>query len=242
MALSDIPIYVYPILFILLVVIVAVVGLLIGKRKYNQEYGTVQEKKMKEPKPPKEGKKLKRKEEDAPANFKDEFDTDEDYDGAIESLKAAPASKQRQEVVAGPIIVVDENKINEEEVIEWKPPTEEKKTVSEAASAANAPAAVTAASLAEPSEDEWNDEDLELFEARTYSFDEETQSGYISNKPPAAKEEKSAEAEETVYTFRERKEQSRNPADDEGVQIFETKDEEPEPAVQPKAKEEPKIS
>ncbi|WNY23130.1 hypothetical protein MmiHf6_04320 [Methanimicrococcus hongohii] len=245
MELSDIPIYVYPILFILLVIIVAVVSLFIGKRKFNKDNGIVKEKKVKEPKPPKEGKKLKRKEETAPASFKDEFDSDEDYDNAVESLKSAPAAKPKQKIVEGPVIVVDENKVNEEEVIEWKPPTEEKKAVNEAAAAATpasaapaaAAAAVAAAPLAEPSEDEWNDEDLELFEARAYSFDEETQSGYVSDKP-VAKDETPVEAPvETVYAFREKKEPTRNPEDDEGVQVFETKDEKPEPVV-PKAKEE----
>ncbi|MDL2260909.1 hypothetical protein LJC08_01490 [Methanimicrococcus sp. OttesenSCG-928-J09] len=283
MELSELPVYVYPIVFILLVIIVAVVSLLIGKRKYNQEHGIVKEKKVKAPKVKKEntGKKLKRAESaSTPSSFKDEFDTDDEYDNAVESLKTAPAAKPKQRVVEGPVIVVDEKKVNEEEIIEWKPPTEDKKVISEQKSAVNetdnsasaatastatastatassaAAAASTAATaapvaaaapLAEPSESNWDDEDLELFEARSYSFDEETQSGIVTDKSAAAavaaKEEKPAEVPpETMYAFREKKEPSRNPEDDEGVQIFETKDEKPEPAPKIVPKEEPKVS
>ncbi|MBZ3935948.1 hypothetical protein [Methanimicrococcus blatticola] len=248
--LAELPIYVYPILFILLVIIVAAVSLFIGKRKYNQDNGIVKEKKVKAPKEPKKsrektGKKLKRAEETAPASFTDEFDSDEDYDNAVESLRAAPISKPSQKVVDGPVIVVDENKVNPEEVIEWKPPTEDKKVI-EAAPDVNepVPAPVVVAPLDEPSESDWNDEDLELFEARAYSFDEETQSGYVSEKTPDKVDEKPIEAPaETVYAFREKKEPSRDPSEDEGVQVFETKDEKPEPVpVKPIAKEEPKVN
>ncbi len=251
--LADLPIYVYPIVFVLLVIIVAVVALLVGKRKYNQDNGIVKEKKVKAPKEPKKpkektGRKLRRAEETAPASFTDEFDSDEDYDSAVESLKTAPAAKPAQKVVNGPVIVVDENKVNQEEVIEWKPPTEEKKAVAEPVKPAAEPVVAAAPAVtappAEPSENDWNDEDLELFEARAYSFDEETQSGYISDKPKEVKEEKPSDASaEPVYAFRERKESTRDPADDEGVQIFETKDEKPEPAVsKPTAKDEPKVN
>ncbi|WP_316560055.1 hypothetical protein [Methanimicrococcus stummii] len=249
MELSDIPIYVYPILFILLVIIVAVVSLLIGKRKYNKDNGIVKEKKVKEPKQKKakEGKKLKRAEESAPAKFTDEFDSDEDYDNAVESLKSE-SGKPKQKV-DGPVIVVDENKVNEEEVIEWKPPSDDKAVVDAApesdasvtdTAAQNSAVAATAAAapLAAPSEENWDDDDLELFEARAYSFDEETQSGYVSGKPSDADAEPVIEAPvETPYAFRERKESSRDPADDEGVQVFENTDEKPEPAA-PKAKDE----
>lgn len=250
--LAELPVYVYPIVFVLLIIVVAVVALLVGKRKYNQDHGIVKEKKVKAPKEPKKpkektGKKLRRAEETAPASFTDEFDSDEDYDNAVESLKTAPAAKPAQKVVNGPVIVVDENKVNQEEVIEWKPPTEEKKTVAEPVKPTVEPvvaaAAVAAVPPAEPSESDWNDEDLELFEARAYSFDEETQSGYVSDKPKETKDEKPAEAPaETVYAFREKKEPSRDPSDDEGVQVFETKDEKPEPAAKPTAKDESKVN
>ncbi|MDV0445017.1 hypothetical protein MmiAt1_05710 [Methanimicrococcus sp. At1] len=275
MELADIPIYVYPILFILLVIIVAVVSLLVGKRKYNKDNGIVKEKKVKEPKQ-KTGKKLKRAEPETAARYTDEFDSDEDYDNAVESLKAKPAAKPKQEVVEGPVIVVDENKVNEEEVIEWKPPADDKKAVSEPTatesvpgesvqnsngeqvsdnassaadsensgnlSAAGTGAAVSAAAAVlpdEPSESDWNDEDLELFEARTYAFDEETQSGYMTDKTEAKDKKPEESPAESIYAFRERKEPSRNPADDEGVQIIE--EEKPEP-IKPTPKEAPKVS
>lgn len=280
MELPEIPFYVYPIVFILLVILVAVVSLLIGKRKYNKEHGIVKEKKVKAPREKKEkpAKKLKRAESAATASsFKDEFDSDEEYEDAVESLKTAPAAKPKQRVVEGPVIVVDEKKVNEEEVIEWKPPTEDKKSVAEpetvpvkeadpmnatastataasvtpdTASAASATPVFVAAPVppAEPSENNWNDDDLELFEARAYSFDEETQSGFMTDKTAAvaataAVEEKPAEVPpENIYAFREKKEPSRNPEDDEGVQIFETKDEKPEPAPKIAPKDEPKVS
>lgn len=251
--LADLPIYVYPIVFVLLIIIVAVVALLVGKRKYNQDNGIVKEKKVKAPKEPKKpkektGRKLRRAEETAPASFADEFDTDEDYDNAVASLKTAPAAKPSQKVVDGPVIVVDEKKVNPEEIIEWKPPAEDKKAVVEpvqpAADPVIAAAAAAPAPPAEPSESDWNDEDLELFEARAYAFDEETQSGYVSDKPKETKPEKPVEAPaETVYAFRERKEPTRDPSDDEGVQVFETKEEKPDPApAKPTAKDESKVS
>lgn len=244
MELTEIPIYVYPIVFVLLVIVVAAISLLFGKRKYNKENGIVKEKKVKTPRE-KTGKKLKRAESAASAasaaSFKDEFDTDDEYENAVESLKSEPAAKPKQNDVTGPVIVVDEKKVNEEEIIEWKPPTEEKKIISEPEPVVDttnefatpvAAAAVSAAIIppAEPAETDWDDEDLELFEARTYSFDEETQSGIVTDKAAAVKEEKPAEVPpESIYAFREKKEPSRDPADDEGVQIFETKDEKPMP-------------
>ncbi|MCL2549986.1 MAG: hypothetical protein FWE78_03500, partial [Methanimicrococcus sp.] len=84
-----------------------------------------------------------------------------------------------------------------------------------------------------PSENEWNDEDLELFEARSYAFDEETQSGYMKEK-----EQKTdcGEQADLAFVYRERREQNRDPADDEGVQVFETFEKEtppPAPAEEP---------
>ena len=226
----------YGFLFILLVVIVAVVCLLLGKRKYNQKHGIVKEKKVKELQKPDEGKKLKHKEDTASKN---ELDTDEDYDNAIESLRAASAAKSEADAAEDS----DENKVGEDEVIEWKPAVEER---SAAPAETEAPAAVVAAPLAEPSEDEWNDEDLELFEARAYSFDEETQSGYITDRTAAgtaaaaAHEEKPAEdSAESIYAFRERKGQTRDPEEDEGVQVFETREERLAQDAQLKAEDEP---
>jgi hypothetical protein len=264
--LSNIPpIVLYLIAFILLVIIVAVVSLLVGKRKYNKANGKTPEKKVKTAKP-KSGKKLRKTDppihiseeynngninENAAQNssFRDELDSDEDYDNAVASLKSASTEKTSQTVVSGPVIVVDEKKINEEQIIEWKPPTEEKKEIkSENVAAA---AAVTAAASAEtkdetpiivapvpaPSENDWNDDDLELFEARAYSFDEETQSGYVAgNAAPNAEETKEAEVDETIYAFRERK-STRDPSEDEGVQFLETVEEKPEKVSEPVAKE-----
>lgn len=248
MELSDIPIYVYPILFVVFVILIAVLGLFLGKRKYNQENGIVKEKKVKEPKPPKAGKKLKRADDAAAAaSYTDEFDSEDDYDNAVEALKSEQGGRSKAESEPE-FVAASKPKVQEEEIIEWKPPAEEKKTVAAAAApaassaagtdsvaeelrdgeitAAVAAAPIAAAVQEEPREGDWNDEDLELFEARAYSFDEETQSGYISDKPTAAKEEKQAEAPvENMSAFRERKEPSRNPSEDEGVQVFETKGE-----------------
>ena len=248
MELSEIPIYVYPIAFILIVILVAVVSLLVGKRKYNKMNGVAPVKKEKVSKP--KGKKLKKSDAAAPIHVpetyrndhKDELDSDEEYEKAVESLRAKPAGNPNSAVVAGPVIVVDEKKVNEEPIIEWKPPVEEKKEVTEiqpkavpVAAAVPTPAAVPA-----PQESDWNDDDLELFEARAYSFDEETQSGYTAEfvaDKPTAKEAPVEVADENIYAFRERK-QVRDPSDDEGVQFLETEEakpvSEPEPAVKEK--------
>jgi len=228
---------------ILLFIVVPIGAFLIGKQKYNALHGIVKEKKVKEKKAGKEKSdsdiKLSEKDAAAVAAFnknRDKETGDSDaYDKEVNTLKEE-ASRDKK-VIKGPIIVVNENgatnepadeptneAVKDEEVVEWKPPAEEKKCVAEteAASAAAIPE--------KPEGDEWNDEDLELFEARTYAFDEETQSGYMKDK----EEQKTAASEETdmPFIYRERREQMRDPADDEGVQVFETLEKD-QPAVEP---------
>ena len=239
----------YPILIVfgvLLLILLLIFGAFyIGKRKYNRKNGIVKETKMKERKTKEKKVKVKNKkssirlsEKDAAAaaafskSNSDEFENDDEYDEAVNTLKAESFKGKEKEVIQGPIIVVDENKAADE-VVEWKPPADDKIIVAEKEEAI----------AAEPSADGWNDEDLELFEARAYSFDEENQAGYIKEEKPAAREPEPPS--EPVPVFRERREQTHDPADDEGVQVFETF-EKPEPKTESKAepvvKEEPKIS
>ncbi|MDR2944519.1 MAG: hypothetical protein LBU81_05490 [Methanosarcinales archaeon] len=217
----------------------------------------------------KTGRKVKYADDAVPAGFTGDFSSEEEDDGEADFLKPSPAAKPSQKTVSGQAAAVGEKNAAPEKIIEWKPPAEDKKAVVEssqsapdsmiyaappaataspasAPSAAASPVAVSSAAApsavppSEPPESGWNDEDLELFEARAYSFDEETQSGYISDKPPEINAEKQTEvSENAVYPFRERKGPSRDPSEDEGVQVFETKDEKPESAsVKPVAKEE----
>ena len=239
----------YPVLIIvgvLLLFIVVIVGaFLVGKRKYNADHGIVKEKKVKEKKvkekkEKKAGKeksetdiKLSEKDAAAVAAFNksqgEGADDDEEYETEVKALKEEAARNKK--VIEGPIIIVDEKEPAEEEVIEWKPPAEEKKNAATAENMEQAAAVIPE----KPSGNEWDDEDLELFEARTYAFDEETQSGYMKEK----EQKTDSEEEDLSFVYRERREQTRNPADDEGVQVFETFEKE-EPAP-PKA-EEPKIN
>ena len=215
---------------ILLFIIVIAAAFILGKRKYNADHGIVKEKKVKEKKAgekkTKSAVKLSEKDAAAAAAFykSREADDDEEYEKAVSTLKEESAKNKKQEIIQGPVIVVDEKKtIPEEEVIEWKPPVEEKKTAAE-------PGVLIAAAPEKPAGDEWNDEDLELFEARTYAFDEETQSGYMKDETAEPPEPVEA-PEEPAFVYRERREKNYDPADDEGVQIIETeKKEEPTPA------------
>jgi len=230
----------YPVLIIvgviLLFIVVIVGAFLIGKRKYNADHGIVKEKKVKEKKTGEENPEtdIKFSEKDAAAiaafnkSRGEEINDDEKYEKEINTLKEETSKNKK--VIEGPIIIVDENETAaEEEVIEWKPPAEDVKNTAENEES-------TAAGVPEkPAGNEWNDEDLELFEARTYAFDEETQSGYMKEKERKTE----SEEEDLSFVYRERREQIRNPADDEGVQVFETFEKE-EPAP-PKA-EEPKIN
>lgn len=254
----------YPVLIVLgivfLFIIVIVGAFLVGKRKYNAANGVVKEKKVKEKKikEKKTGEKkskadIKLSEKDAAAiaafekSRKEENDDDREYEKAVNTLKNE--SLKNKQVIEGPVIVVNENKPKEkEEIIEWKPPAEEKEDTTEkdktaAYAATDAASKEQAAAIPEkPAGNEWNDEDLELFEARTYSFDEETQSGYMKK----VKEQKPADTEipaETSYVYRERREQIHDPANDEGVQVFETFEKnETAPTPAPAPAEEPKIS
>jgi len=229
----------YPVLIIvgvLLLFIVVIVGaFLVGKRKYNADHGIVKEKKVKE----KKGKdkkaetdvKLSEKDAAAVAAFnKSRGEGTEDNKESEKEVKPLKEEAARnKKVIEGPIIIVDENEPAEEEIIEWKPPAEENKNAVEN----EEPAAVVIPE--KPAGNEWDDEDLELFEARTYAFDEETQSGYMKERERKTE----SEEEDLSFVYRERREQNRDPADDEGVQVFETFEKE-EPAP-PKA-EEPKIN
>lgn len=221
---------------ILLFIIVIAAAFILGKRKYNADRSIVKEKKVKEKKVREKKNKsaVKISEKDAAAaaafNKSREADDDEEYEKAVSTLKEESAKNKKQEIIEEPVIIVDEKKtIPEEEVIEWKPPVEEKKTAFE-------PEVPIAAAPEKPAGDEWNDEDLELFEARTYAFDEETQSGYMKDET-AEPPEPVKTPEEPAFVYRERREQNYDPTDDEGVQIIETekKDEPaPAPAEEPK--------
>ena len=242
----------YPILIVfgvlLLILLVIIGAFFVGKRKYNKQNGIVKEKKMKErkttEKKAKENKtkssiRLSEKDAAAAAAFSksnsDEFEDDDEYKEAVSTLKAESFRNAEKEVIEGPIIVVDENKV-QEEVVEWKPPADDKIIVAEHEKAI----------AAEPAAEGWNDEDLELFEARAYSFDEENQAGYIREEKPTAG--KSEIPSEPVPTFREHREQVHDPADDEGVQVFETFEREKSEQKQEsktgkeELKEDPKIS
>ena len=238
----------YPILAVfgvlLLILIIIIGAFFFGKRKYNKQNGIVKEKKAKErkttenktkEKKSKSSIRLSEKDAAAAAAFNksdpDGYDDDE-YKEAVDTLKAESLRNKDQEVIQGPIIVVDENKVKDD-VVEWKPPADDKIIVAEKEEA----------TIAEPAADGWNDEDLELFEARTYSFDEENQAGYVREGKPAAREPETPS--EPVPVFRERREQAHDPADDEGVQVFETfekPEQKTESKAEPEVKDGPKIS
>ena len=251
MALSDYYTILIVIGVLLLFLLVIFGAFFFGKRKYNRENGIVKEKKVREKtgrdakvktKRTKSSIKLSEKDASAAAVFnKDstddsyqELEEDDDYLEAVNAFnadyaknkKASAASGSNRPVAQGPIIVVNEEKA-EEGFIEWKPIVEERKIVKEAPP------------VAAPAADEWNDEDLELFEARAYSFDEETQAGYVKKERSAPREAPRAEIREyedkPVAPFRGHREQIHDPADDEGVQVFETFErEKPEPQPEPK--------
>jgi len=213
----------------------------------------IKEKEVKQKRSKKSSIRLSEKDMAAEAAFNKGFygesESDDEYEDAVNTLKAESVknttreTKEREtkerEVIRGPIFFVDEHKATDE-VIEWKPPTEDKKVVGKTAARSES----QPSDIAAPSAGEWNDEDLELFEARAYSFDEKTQSGYIreekrEEKPAAAAPVTSHDA---VPVFRERREQIHDPAADEGVQVFETS-EPKKPEQKPEymmKKEEPK--
>ena len=171
------------VLVILLFVLVIAGAFFIGKRKYNRDHGIVKEKKSDE------------KKENEPVEQKTVNTVSKEEENTV---KTEVAEEKTQEIIEGPIIIVDENKIEDDEIIELNPQEKEE--------------------INSPSSGEWDDEDLELFEARTYSFDEKTQSGYVQevnkNAPPVATE--------SDVTAREGHGQSHDPSEDEGVQVFET--------------------
>ncbi|MCL2863182.1 MAG: hypothetical protein FWE54_03715 [Methanimicrococcus sp.] len=236
----------YPVLiilgFILLFIIVVIGAFLIGKQKYNANNGIVNEKKVKEEKVKEEKVKekksnsdIKLSEKDAAAiaafnkSGKEGTDDGNEYERDVSTLKEEAARNKK--VIEGPVIIVNDNEQNEqsepakkaevEEIIEWKPPAEENNSAAESNTAeSNAAESNTAAIPDKPAGDEWNDEDLELFEARTYAFDEETQSGYMKEREQ--KKDGADEEAEMAFVHRERREQIHDPADDEGVQVFET--------------------
>ena len=247
MELSDIPIYVYPIAFILIVILVAAASLLIGRRKFKKANGVAPEIKEKPVKP--KGKTLRKSEsaqERAENDYRDELDSEEEYKKAIEALRAKPVEKP------APVAAVEQED-EDEQIIEWKPPAEEKpemKSEPQEQEAAEPevvepeekpePAVIPVVPIAavpEPQEENWNDDDLELFEARAYSFDEETQSGYISEKSVNEAPVEIVEPDKDIYAYRDRK-PNYDPADDEGVQFLGTKeDERPVSAPEPVANE-----
>lgn len=238
----DILIYIFPIAFVILVIFAAVFGLLIGKHKFNKNHNIGKEKKIKTVKSESEKKTRHSENAVAASSFSDEIETEEDYGRAVKSLKEEKAGKTSQKIIEGPVIIIDENKVNNEEVIEWKPPAEDKLETKPEIKGDENPASKEAISThtvvssdISLSEEEWNDEDLEIFEARAYSFEEEKNGS--PNTP--ASQNQDVVLEETD-TFRARKEQIYNSADDEGVQVFETKEEKPEP--EPFPKEEVKVS
>jgi len=253
MALSDYYTILIVLGVLLLFLLVIFGAFFIGKRKYNKENGIVKEKKVREKtgretktktKRTKSSIKLSEKDAAAAAVFnKDsadgsdqEIEEDDDYLEAVNAFNADYAKNKReggipnsnQSVGRSPIIVADEGRTRED-FIEWKPSAEERKVVREVPP------------VAAPVADEWNDEDLELFEARAYSFDEETQAGYVKKERSAPREAPRTTPQEyeepitPVPAFRGHREQIHDPADDEGVQVFETFErEKPEPQPEPK--------
>jgi hypothetical protein len=252
MALSDYYTILIVLGVLLLFLLVIFGAFFLGKRKYNQENGIVKEKKVREKtdretkaKPKKSRSSLKLSEKDAAAaavfnkdsndGSNQEIEEDDDYQEAVNAFNAdyaknkkeSAASGSKQSVVQDPVIVIDEEEV-EEAFVEWKPVMGERKIVKKEPP------------VAAPAADEWNDEDLELFEARAYSFDEETQAGYVKKERPAPREAPRAETREyedkPVAPFRGHREQIHDPADDEGVQVFETFErEKPEPQSEPQS-------
>ena len=194
----------YPLGYILLIVLVAAAALLIGKQKYKKAHPA--EKKAKTTPSEPENRNL---------SAGTPVTADETRDKTAET-DPAEVPNSTQEVIEGPFIIVDEEK-----VAEWRPPSEkrigelaeEQEQSEKQESCQNAQAAEQAAA-----NDEWTDDDLEIFEARAYAFsaDEET---------PAEAASEPADDKDTDYLFFTREHETvHDPAEDEGVEVLEVKD------------------
>jgi hypothetical protein len=188
----------YPIVYIILAILVAAAGLLLGRQKYEERL--IDEENAREDRSKQNIK-----------TFKTEKPQHEDA-GTKKEKHAAPNSTQ--EVIEGPVIIVDEEK-----VVEWKPPAEKKIGEStaehEEGKKENHMQETSKSSLFEErtlSKDEWTDDDLEIFESRTYAFDSDDEEADCT-----------ISATEPLYTSRDRT-AKRDPSDDEGVQVFDTND------------------
>ena len=224
--------FIYPIAYIVLLILVAAAGLLFGKQKYNKANPYA----MKEERPKKKDTEGRSKQ-----NIRTFMAEKPQDDSLEEDMKVAPDYTQKN--TENPVAFADEEKNynsrstafvfekpqedpaketspvsdpEEEKIAEWKPPSESKNDEGAEYNENEKHESVQVIQEKDDIQertlnDEWTDDDLEIFEARTYSFDKEENAA-----------DDTFEAG-TFFTNRDRV-PKRDPSEDEGVQVIETND------------------